>query len=183
MRENCTPGSARGAPGNGRSYRERFLHAMNRPPPTLDCARVIEYAITDESVTFEQRYTLNVGGEWLGEVANLAICQNFDETEFMVFHCNRKWEVLGVAAGYGSVQAAKERTERSYHGITAKWKASGYSREEAIEHGESQFKDQRCSFCGRTPLQVQALVGDAVRICNHCIDSFYEAIHDSEPET
>lgn len=156
---------------------------MNPPPPALDCAHVIEYAVTDGTVTFEQRHTLNVGGEWLGEVPNLAICQNFNETEFMVFHCNSEWEVLGVAAGYGSTQEAKERTERSYHGITSKWVASGYSREEAVKYVENQFKDQSCSFCGRTPLQFQAVAGDSVRICNHCVDSFYEAMHEFKNET
>jgi NADH pyrophosphatase NudC (nudix superfamily) len=156
---------------------------MNRPPPALDCAHVIEYAVTDEAVTFEQRHTLNVGGEWLGEVSNLAICQNFDETEFIVFHCNSEWEVLGVAAGYGSIQEAKERTERSYRGITSKWMASGYSREEAIKHVETQLKDQSCSFCGRTALQFEAVAGDVVRICNHCVDDFYEIMHDSKTKT
>ena len=156
---------------------------MSRPPPALDCAQVIEYAVTDETVTFEQRNTLNVGGKWLGEVSNLAICQNFDETKIMVFHCNHEWEVLGVAAGYGSIQDAKERTERSYHGITAKWMAGGHSREDAIKYVETQFKNQSCSFCGRTPLQFEAVAGNAVRICNHCVDSFYEGMHDSKSET
>jgi len=78
---------------------------MNRPPPALDCAHVIEFAATDETVTFEQRKTLNVGGEWLGEVPNLAICQNLNQTEFMVFHCNHAWEVLGVAAGNWVIHA------------------------------------------------------------------------------
>jgi hypothetical protein len=150
---------------------------MSRPPPALDSAQVIEYAVTDETVTFEQRKTLNVGGQWLGEVSNLAVCRNLDETEFMVFHCNHEWEVLGVAAGYSSMDEAKERTERSYHGITAKWVASGYSRDDAVKYVEAKFKDQSCSFCGRTPLQFKAIVGDAVRICNHCIDSFYDAVH------
>src|SRR5256885_9714578 len=119
---------------------------MKLPAPALDCAHVIEYAFTDETVTFEQRRTLNVGGEWLGAVSNLAICQNFDETEFMIFHCNSEWEVLGVAAGYRTVKEAKERIERSYHGIASKWAASGYSREEATKYVENQLKDRSCSF-------------------------------------
>ncbi|MDH5641903.1 MAG: hypothetical protein OEY28_11470 [Nitrospira sp.] len=156
---------------------------MNRPPPALDCAHVIEYAVNDEEVTFEQRYTLNVGGEWLSEVSNLAICQNFGETEFMVFYCNSEWETFGVAAGYGTVQEAKERIERSYHGITSKWVASGYSRDEAVKYVERQLKDQSCSFCGRTPLQFQAVAGGVVRICNICVDSFYQTMHDSKSKT
>lgn len=156
---------------------------MSRPPPALDCAYVIEYAVTDESVTFEQRCTLNVGGEWLGEVPNLALCQNLDGTEFMVLHCNPDWAVVGVAAGYGSIQEAKDRTERSYHGITQKWIASRYSREEAAKYVERQLRDRSCSFCGRTPLQFEAVVGEVVRICNHCVDSFYEAMHAPKTKT
>lgn len=156
---------------------------MNRPPPALDFAHVIEWAMNDETVSFEQRHTLNVGGEWLGEVPHLAICQNFDESEFLVFHCSSEWQVLGVAAGYRSIQEAKERTERSYHGITSKWVAAGYSRDEAVKYVEDQLKSMSCSFCGRTPLQFQTLAGDAVRICNICVNQFYEAMHESKGET
>ena len=150
---------------------------MNTPPPALDCAQVIEFAIADETVTFEQRQTLNVGGEWLGRVPNLAICQNLDETDYMVFHCSREWVVLGVAAGYKTMEEAKQKTERSYHGITPKWTATGYSRDDAVKYVEAQFKDQICSFCGRNPSQFEAVAGNSVRICNRCVDSFYEIMH------
>ena len=150
---------------------------MNSPPPALDCAQVIKFAFVDETVTFEQRQTLNVGGEWLGQVPHLAICQALGETEYIVFHCSREWEVLGVAAGYGTIQDAKQKTERSYHGITAKWMASGYSRDEAVKYVEAQFRDQVCSFCGRNPSQFEAIAGNSVRICNRCVDGFYEDMH------
>lgn len=156
---------------------------MTAPPPALDCAHAIEYAIVDDAVTFEQRRTLNVGGEWLGAVPRLAICQNLDESEFMVFHCDGEWNVLGVAAGYKSVAEAKTKTERSYHGISAKWGPTGYSRKEAAKYVADQFEGQDCSFCGRTPLQYQACVGDAARICNHCINEFHAAIHSGQDET
>jgi hypothetical protein len=156
---------------------------MDKPPPTLDCAQVIEFAIVDNTVTFEQRNTLNVDGKWLGEVPGLAICRNLDEAEFMLFHCDHHWQVLGVAAGYGSVEEARAKAERSYHGISAKWVASGYTREEASKYLEAQFEDQSCSFCGRTPLQFEAIAGDSVRICNHCVDSFHEIMHRTNEET
>jgi hypothetical protein len=156
---------------------------MKKPPPALDCAHVIEFAIVDDTVVFEQRNTLNVGDEWLGCVPRLAVCRNLDETEYMVFHCNENWEVLGVAAGYSSVVQAKKRTERSYHGLAAKWVATGYTSAEVFEYVEVQFVDQKCSFCGRTPLQFRAVVGDTVRICNHCIDSFHEIIRRETKET
>jgi hypothetical protein len=144
---------------------------------------VIEYATVDDTVTFEQRHTLNVGGEWLGEVPNLAICQNLDETQFMVFHCDRDWNVLGVAAGFTSTGDAKAKTERSYRGVAAKWVASGYSRDEAEKYVTQRLKSQSCSFCGRTSLQYQSIAGDAVRICNHCVDEFHEVMHSGNDET
>ena len=156
---------------------------MTAPPPALDCAQAIEYAIVDAGVAFEQRHTLNVGGEWLGEVPRLAICRNLDESEFMVFHCDTEWNVLGVAAGYNSVEEAKAKTERSYRGLASRWVATGYSREEAQKNIAAIFKGHECSFCGRLPPEYQSAVGDAVRICNHCIDEFHEAIHSEREET
>jgi ClpX C4-type zinc finger len=157
---------------------------MSKPPPALGNYYVIEYAIADDEVTFEQRHVLNVGGEWLGAVSNLVIGQGLDNEEFVVFHCNDKWEVLGVAAGYKSIKAAKEKTERSYHGLSKKWKPSGCSREEALAHIEEAFKDHRCSFCGKSPLEFQAMVeGEGVRICNICVESFYEEMHNINRKT
>ena len=156
---------------------------MDRPPPSIGNTHVIEFAITDDTVKFEQRYVLNVGGDWLGEVSNIAICQDFNKIEFMVFHCNREWDVLGVAAGFESIDAAKEKIELSYHGIATKWEPSGFSREEAATYSKNIFKDQSCSFCGRTPLEFQAVAGDAVRICNYCVDTFYEEMHKIKPRT
>ena len=156
---------------------------MTVPPPALDCAHAIEYAIADDGVRFEQRHTLNVDGEWLGAVPRLAICQNFDETQFMVFHCDAEWNVLGVAAGYNSVTEAKSSTERSYHGLSEKWMQTGHTREAAEKYVADRFKGWECSFCGRLPPQYEHLVGDKVRICNHCIDEFHQEIHQGGNET
>ena len=153
------------------------------PPPALDCAHAIEYAIVDDTVSFEQRHTVNVGGEWLGEVPRLAVCRNLDEAKFMVFHCDHEWNVLGVAAGYNSIEEAKAKTERSYRGVSAKWVATGYSRDEAAKYVAEQFKDKECSFCGRTPMQYRAIAGDKVRICNHCVEEFHQAMQRDYGET
>ena len=156
---------------------------MKKPPPALDCAHAVEYAIVDDAVTFEQLYTLNVGGEWLGRVAQLAICQNLDEVEVMVFHCDRDWNVLGVAAGYNSIDEAKAKTERSYRGLSPKWVSTGYSRDDVTGYLAEHFKDMKCSFCGRLPMQYQSIVGTTVRICNHCVDEFHDALHRESQET
>jgi hypothetical protein len=153
---------------------------MTLPPPALDCAHVIEYAIVDPSVRFEQRYTLNVDGEWLDEVPRLAICRNLDESKFMVFHCDNDWNVLGVAAGYNAIDEAKAKVELCYHGLSAKWTPTGHSIDEARRQVAAQFKGQECAFCGRPPWQCDAMVcntADTVHICNYCVDEYYDAIH------
>lgn len=104
----------------------------NKPPQVLDCARVIEYAIVNDSVTYEERKTFFVGGHLLGEIPKLAICQNLGESEFLLFHCDKDWNVLG-AAGLQSIDQAKRKIERSYHGITKEWKSLGTTEEELRE--------------------------------------------------
>jgi hypothetical protein len=66
-----------------------------------------------------------------GRVPFLAICVAFektDETEFAIQHCDRNWNPLGIAAGYTSIKEAKERIERSYHGISEKWSKQSISK-------------------------------------------------------
>ncbi|MGH8760252.1 MAG: ClpX C4-type zinc finger protein [Burkholderiales bacterium] len=135
----------------------------------------------DDTVIFEQRHTLNVGGKWLDRVHRLAVCRNLDDVlEFMVFHCDDDWNVLGVAAGHKSLEEAKAKVERSYRGLAAKWLPSGYTREDAAKHVAEQLKGLECSFCGRTPLQYRAVAGDTFRICNHCVDEFHEVMHEED---
>src|ERR1051326_849143 len=113
---------------------------MSAPPPALHSTHAIEYAIVDDTVRFEQRHVLNVGGEWLGQVPCLAICQDLHKDEFYLFHCDAEWNVLGVAAGYKSVAEIKARAERSYHGINGKWIPTGHSRAAAEKYLADSFK-------------------------------------------
>ena len=93
----------------------------NVPSAILDSAKVLAFAIVDESVTYINRKTLYVDGVLLGAVPKLAICQNEDEIELMVFHCANDWNVLGVTAEHESIGEAIQYTERSYNGLTDKW--------------------------------------------------------------
>ena len=148
-----------------------------KAPSVIAGLYVLAFAHADKSVRFEQRHTLNVDGKWLGRVPCLALCTPFNERAFVIQHCTESWEPLGVAAGYKTVKEAKERIERSYHGIGAKWQRQELSKRKALALYEAELRKDNCSFCGRTPLEFTAAVGDTVRICNHCVDSFHEAIH------
>lgn len=153
------------------------MSRKSNAPPVIAGLYVLAFAHADKSVRFEQRRTLNVDGKWLGRVACLALCTPFDETEFMVQYCDSRWNPLGIAAGYQTAQDAKERVERSYHGITAKWRRQEVSKKKARARYQAELKAESCSFCGRTPLEFTSVAGDKVRICNHCVDGFHEAMH------
>ena len=62
---------------------------MNPPPPVLDNARVLEYAIVDSSVRFSGSLQLFHGGKRVGPVPGLAICRDPDVVGLLPFHCDQ----------------------------------------------------------------------------------------------
>ena len=87
------------------------------PSPVLNCARVLAYVIVDNSVVYTERGSFFVDGKLLGRVTRLAICQNIDESEILILHCDNEWNSLGAQGGNYSVEEAKSSVERSYHGL------------------------------------------------------------------
>jgi hypothetical protein len=150
---------------------------IEEPPPVLNCARVLAYAEVDSSVKHTGRITLYVGGKELGPVPRLALCQNFDEGDVMLFHCDNEWNVLG-AGGAPSFEAARESAEKEYAGISAKWIQSRFSREEAESYLRDSWGEMHCAFCGRTPNQVHFLAHGktGARICDICISELKQEL-------
>jgi hypothetical protein len=94
---------------------------MTEPPYVLDSARVLAYAVLDESVSYTGRISVYVGGKLLPPVPCLAICENLArDGDFLLCYCTQTWEVLGVG-GYGSFELAKQRAEIAYAGVSKKW--------------------------------------------------------------
>lgn len=152
------------------------------PPPVLDCARVTEFAVLDESVAYSGRTLLFVDGKELGRVPCLAICEDKKQTDILLFHCDRDWTVLGCS-GHGSVADAKSNAERIYPGVAARWVHAEVSEEDAERYLDQLFGVDRCSFCGKRPDQVEQLIQkDAVRICDRCVREFYNALHKPPPQ-
>ena len=151
---------------------------MPAPPPVLAGDYVVAYAAVDESVQFVQRHTLSVDGQWLGRVPHLAICEDFESAEVLVHHCDELWEPLGISGGYKTVDEAQQRTELSYPGLSSKWVRASTAKVDAHALYVAELKNFSCSFCGRTPLQVSAMLGSEPRICNHCVESFYGTLHE-----
>ena len=152
---------------------------LTAPPPVVDMARVIAYAILDESVEWTGRQTLFVDGKELGSVPRLILCQNIggDLKDILLFHCNEAWECLGTS-GTDTLTNAKAQAEQAYRGITSKWIEMNVSRVEARAWIEKKYPDSICSFCDRLPTEYEQLVsGKSVAICNICIEEMHAAIN------
>lgn len=141
------------------------------PPPVLDGARVLSYAIVDNSVTYTSHSTLYVDGKLLGIVPRLAICQNLHNEDILLFFCDEQWEVLGVT-NHPSIRNAQERAESEYRGVSAKWVNVNVSKEEAAQY---MTQDQLCSFCGKQPNQIEQMFQSPTAcICNECVEVLHK---------
>jgi ClpX C4-type zinc finger len=148
------------------------------PPPVLDGARLLAYAIMDEEVVHSGKSTLYVDAKPLGAVPGLAIAEQDAGTILLLF-CDEHWDPLGVVE-CPSLTEAKIRAEREYSGLSAKWVQANVSEQEAARYLERQNTAQLCSFCGKPPEAVQQLfAASTARICDGCVRDFYEALKTS----
>jgi hypothetical protein len=146
------------------------------PPPVVDCARVIEFAVLNETVGYRGRTLLFVDGKELGQVPCLAICEDNKPRGVMLFHCNREWTVLGCSA-YGSIAEAKDRAEHIYPGLSPCWANAHVTEAQAEQYLDELFADERCSFCGKRADQVEQFIQrDQTWICDHCIVEFHDTL-------
>jgi hypothetical protein len=96
----------------------------------------------------------------------------------LLFHCDEEWNTLGCS-GHPSVTEAKQRAEQIYGGISSRWVDARISEEAAEAYLSEMFGNERCSFCGRRPDQVNYVFGkdseeaDDVRICDRCVNQFH----------
>src|SRR5260370_17562817 len=159
----------------------RVTHAVPRPPPVIDCARVREYAAIDDSVSFSGRTLLYVDGKELGAVHCLVICQTLNASDVLLFHCDSEWEVLGTAS-YNSVAEAKSRAELIYHGASSCWVPAHVSEEEASKYLDEMWGDLRCGFCGKRPDELKQLFGSGkAHISYNVITELHVPLHHHPP--
>lgn len=153
---------------------------MVKPPPVLMDARVLEYAVLDETVTYSGHSSLFIDGAELGPVPCLAICQGLDEPDSFLLHCHSNWDVLGIAS-YSSPQESKRRAERIYPGVSHCWVDAGVSEQEALAYREEVSSALQCGFCGKGPDQArQVIEKNGSRICSDCIEEIYNALQESK---
>jgi hypothetical protein len=112
---------------------DRTEQPASTPPPII-CVNdhiLLHYAVLSNSVGYNSGHGLMfVGGEEIGQVPCLAICQDKDSPQFMLYYCNSDWSPVGIAS-YDTVAAAKRRAERIYPGSSACWVEAKFTEEDA----------------------------------------------------
>jgi hypothetical protein len=157
------------------------------PPPIIDAARVLEYAHVGD-LPFTGRIHLNVGGEWLGQVANLAICLNRNvPDDILLLFCDDEWTTQGCI-GRSSVDDVKLDAERGYPGVGMRWRdnphdaaaVDAFLRDVYEVDPSSEWWTHRCSFCQRVPEAALVTSNDAA-ICQTCIRSLHATLGGNDP--
>ena len=102
---------------------------MDLPPPVLDRAKVLEYAVVDSSVHFTGALHLYQGNTRVGPVPCLAICRDPGVDGLLLFHCDQYWNVVAAQIWnnpdrptIATVDEVKDQAEKYYSGISSKWK-------------------------------------------------------------
>ena len=151
---------------------------MPKPPPVIDCARLLHYAVTDKSLVYSGRTILFVGGKEVGRVPCLAICKNKISNGVLLFHCRRDWSVIGCSA-HESVATAKKRAGRIYSGLSTCWRESHVTKDKAERFLNKLFGETRCSCCGRRPDQIGRLFSKGrALVCGSCVEELHEMMLD-----
>jgi hypothetical protein len=131
--------------------------------------KVEQYAIRDRSMKYSGHSYLFRDGKEVGPVPCLAICRG-DDAEILLFHCDRRWNVLGMAGDYANINAAKQRAERIYPGISAAWVKTGFTKRQVNQYLDRIGHNLRCAFCGKAWYQVERIVTKGKNaICDACI--------------
>ena len=184
MDENAERGKSRPLA----AYRERLLPTdrirmkkQMSPPPAIDFARVIEYALVEEPIRWTGRQRLYVGDVLLGPVPRLVLVQNMDGplVDVLLFHCDEDWQVLGVN-GAATLADAKALAEAAYAGVTKHWMPANVTAAAAERYMRTTFPRAFCSFRDRSAGEAGRFVeSQTATICADCIERLHAAMHES----
>jgi len=147
------------------------------PPPFIMSSDrlLLHYAILNDTVGFNSGHgLLFVDRKEIGPVPCLAICQDRDSPQFMLYYCDTDWRPTGIST-YGSVDAAKQGAERIYPGSIHCWVQAQFAETDAEHFRQGQFSSMRCSFCGKRPDETLAATFEgegSARICGVCVQEF-----------
>ena len=146
------------------------------PPPIIDAAKVVAFAIVGPDREFNAAKALWVGDVRVGRVPKLAITEGSDASDFLVLFCDEEWRSIAIV-GAKSLDDAKHRASAFYPDIQDAWQAAPYSQADVERFIEAIYGTLRCSFCGRLPFEVAALFEvPSARICDTCIKQYRDKL-------
>lgn len=96
---------------------------MCGPPTELDGARVLAFAVVDESVVPTGGTVHRVGNEVLAPVAGLAIARYDGEAQYYLIYCDWEWRVI-TDTSHTRLELAREQAEFEYQGVSGRWRFS-----------------------------------------------------------
>ena len=150
-----------------------------KPPPVIDCARVLHYVVVDRSMGYSGPTLLFVGGAAMGRVPRMAIAEDIGPAGVLLFHCKPNWRVLGSSA-HASVADAKKRAEEIYPGLSSHWIKSGVTKKQAERFLDRLFGPRRCYSCGKRPDQVRQLFSKRkLLVCDHCVHELHKLLQNN----
>ena len=132
-------------------YGSPMKESKKTPPPVIaENDRVLLwYAWLDGSVGYTEGHGLFfVGGKEIGRVPCLAICEEKLSGKPTLYYCDENWKMLGVAANYESIEAAKRSAELIYPGVATRWVESHFTDKDADRHlaATASLRRRRISF-------------------------------------
>ncbi len=166
----------------GLSLLRRMASNMKNIPPICINLNsfVVEFAFVDSSVVYKNTKNLNVGGEWLGKVPQLAICKEIATKKYFLSHCNVGWDELCFVQSRDTIDKIKKVAEKNYQGISRKGSKTGYKKKNAIKIINKSMKKHICPFCNTCIFEMEKSMEffrfESGLICKDCILSLYEEI-------
>jgi hypothetical protein len=151
----------------------------NPPPLVIDSARVMSYAFVDD-IPYRKWSALYRGDQLVEHVPCLAICINLGkDIGPLLFHCDDDWNTLGTSGGK-TIAEVKERAEKNYPGVSARWVDLNTSVEDALRYYDEQVEGLKCSFCGKRSFEIEGgwVEGSKAAICRECVERYHQALQD-----
>lgn len=151
------------------------------PPPVLDYAHVLAYAIVGPGLRATGRPLLLVGGRPVDAVARFAICRNlYGESKSVLLFHTPQWNVIAVVLA-PSVREAKRLAERWYEGLSRCWQKTNTTRSAARRWLVARSAGVACTLCGKLPPQVEGMFSKrGSNVCFDCVGKLHAALPSEE---
>ena len=89
---------------------------MSEPQASIDGARILAFAVINDSVKSTDRTVHKVGNEVLGPFSGLVIAQYDGDDQFYLFYCDQDWRVVSDTL-HPSEESARKQADFEYRGL------------------------------------------------------------------